>query len=172
MYQMDTPNNKFWISIVVFMCILGTMPTICTGQSHHITVEKFSNLSFGEVYSGQGTASLLLGDAGMCVFGITAKANKEILVTLNIPTHLTHTSSSNEIIPLEIQWAYANKNANNIQDAVIVSGTTAQFPVFMGNINPSGNIATAYLYIYGNLTVNDIQSGSYSEVISITVEYL
>lgn len=92
-------------------------------------------------------------------------------------------------LPFTLQAAYANNGNNDTNEAtqITVLGNTgsAQFPILTRGTGPPGppptpvyegynpNIfsETAYIYIYGFVTVGNIDAGSYSSDITITVNY-
>jgi hypothetical protein len=93
-------------------------------------------------------------------------------------------------IPFTLRAAYANRAQNNISDAVFipVSGTNigdARFPILARQQQPPGPPPppptaafnqsevdeTAYLYLYGEIDVGNVNAGSYFGTITITVEY-
>ena len=149
----------------------------------NLTASQISDLEFGDIISGQGAIQVNLGEPGMAVISIAGNPELDVIVTVDAPLNLTHAGSSSDVIPLTLNWAYANRNRNDISDAVIVSGNSARFQLFGRSSGPAGppptphrsdgavQDATAYLFFFGALDVDDIDGGSYTGTIYVSVEY-
>lgn len=93
-------------------------------------------------------------------------------------------------LPFTLQAAFANRGQNNTSQATLMNVTnnfgTARFPILQrGNNRPAGppptpvhdgfNPAqfneTAYLYLFGSISYGNVESGSYTANITITVSY-
>ncbi|MCF7826365.1 MAG: hypothetical protein K9M55_09015 [Candidatus Marinimicrobia bacterium] len=154
--------------------------------SSALTATKDQDMTFGEVFAGVGPVEINLGDPGMGVFAITGNEDMDVLVELTPPIgdELTHTGVSSDVIPFTLKFAYANRGANDVNQAVVVSsGTTARFQLRQRESGPPGKPptppsslytetqTTAYVYIYGSMTVGSIDAGSYTGNVDITVTY-
>ncbi|MTI89168.1 MAG: hypothetical protein FH748_14525 [Balneolaceae bacterium] len=140
-----------------------------------------SSLDFGQILSGQGLTQIALSDPEVVVYSIQAEADKDIFLTLSAPSNLQLDASNT--IPFTLRAAYANKGNDNIAQAVLISGSSARFPVLARGNQPPGPppdpkvegdttpTATAYLYLYGDLSVGSVASGVYSGIVNITVSY-
>jgi len=179
---------------LIFLLGLGTqlgLPSLASAQTIQFSVyvassldaTKDQDLDMGEVISGSGYTEVLLGDPGMGVFSITGNEELDVIVTMVSPTKLTHTGASADEIAFTLNFAYANKNANNVNDAIVASGGTARFKMKERSSGPAGapptppsgthtpQEATAYIYIYGNMTVGDIEPGTYTGDVDLSVTY-
>lgn len=92
-------------------------------------------------------------------------------------------------IPFTLKSAYANKGSNNVSDAIPIAVSSnmadARFPILARQNQPPGPPPppptnnfdqsqvneTAYLYLYGEIDVGNVLAGSYSGIITITVQY-
>ena len=140
-----------------------------------------SALDFGTLLSGEGLVQIQLTDPEVVVFSIEAEYDKDVFVTITAPPELV--LNPGNTIPFTLGAAYANQGNDNIAQARLISGGTARFPVLArGNQPPAPPptpryegyttpTATAYLYIYGNLTVGPVAAGTYTGQIDILVSY-
>lgn len=151
-----------------------------------------SDLDFGLVITGFDQEIDLFNAKVLSIEGVRYL---DVIVDVTGPQYLTldgaPCGASNCRIPFTVRAAYANKGTNSTSQAILMTtvGLTAsaQFPIrYRGNAppgppptpvyegyNPSAFNETAYLYIYGDLdfTDGDVNAGSYSGDISITVQY-
>lgn len=144
-----------------------------------VTVLSDGVLDFGNLLQNQGPVQIMLNDAGTEVISIEGHFNKSVSVTITPPAGLQLDASNT--LPFTLGAAYANDEENNKGDATLFSGNTATFPLREGGGGPpprggrGGNngqpTATAYLYIYGDITVGNVDAGTYSGVINIFIEY-
>ena len=152
--------------------------------SSALDATKQQDLNFDEIFSGAGNVQINLGDAGMGVFSITGNKEMDIIVTLSAPAVLTNTGPSTDTIPFTLEFAYANQGADDIFDAIVGTGGTARFPILRRaggsppgppptpeNAGYTPADATAYIYIYGSMTVGNVDAGVYSGTVTLTVEY-
>ncbi len=151
-----------------------------------------SDLDFGLVITGIDQEIDLFNAKVLSIEGVRYL---DVIVDVTGPQYLTldgaPCGTSTCRIPFTIRAAYANKGVNSTSQAILMTtiGLTAsaQFPIkYRGNAppgppptpvyegyNPSAFNETAYLYIYGDLdfTEGDVNAGSYSGDITITVQY-
>ncbi|SMO82090.1 hypothetical protein [Gracilimonas mengyeensis] len=151
------------------------------------------DLNFGTLVQNEGTVNVELSSAK--VLEIEGVKYLDVLVDITADEYLVidsnpTCSSSNCRIPFDLESAYANRGQNNIGHAVIMSDagvnmTTALFPILArGNrppgppptpdyegYNPAAFNESAYLYLYGSVTVGNVDAGTYSANITITVSY-
>lgn len=144
-------------------------------------VSANSSLDFGQVIQNDGLVQIQLADPEVVVFSIEAEYDKDVLVTLSAPTELQLDASNT--IPFTLRAAYANNGSNNVAQAKLISGSSARFPVQARSSLPPGPppvpkhegystpTATAYLYIYGDITVGNVAAGLYTGTIDIAVSY-
>lgn len=171
--------------------IVLSSPQWLIAQTIQFSIHVSSNLnatvdqemSFGELIAGSGTNDINLGDPGMGIFAITGNEEMDIIVTMTPPANLTHTGISTDVIPFTLNYAYANKGANDVNQAVVASGNSARFQMLGRTSGPAGapptppssdhtpQETTAYLYVYGSLTVGSIDAGTYSGMVTIDVAY-
>jgi len=147
-----------------------------------LNATKQQDIDFQEVITNQGLTPVNLGDPGMGVFAITGNQELDVIVTIDAPTNLT-TGGSSDVIPFTLNFAYANKGENDINDAIMVAGNSIRFQLLGRSEGPashpptpphSGYVpteSTAYIYVIGSLDVGDIDAGEYSGTVSLTVEY-
>lgn len=144
-------------------------------------VSSNSSLSFGQILQNEGIKQIQLSDPEVVVFSIEAEIDKDVFVTITAPPNLQIDPSNT--IPFTLWAAYANRGNNNIGQAKLISGNTVRFPVLARGNRPPGPpptpkhngyttpTATAYLYIYGDITVGNVAAGLYTGIIDISVSY-
>lgn len=165
--------------------------------SYTVTLENVSmgDLEFvGPIISGSGIYQVELVDAYVLSVlgvkyldvGVQIMGEGELLLDGN-PENVGDPQRS---IPFVLRAAYANRAQNNISDAVFIPVSTAnignaRFPILArqqqppgpppppptGAFNQSEVEETAYLYLYGEIDVDNVDAGSYFGTITITVEY-
>lgn len=162
-----------------------------------MTVLVPDELDFGDRISGEGTVSILLADDAVVPIEIEGVAYLDVTVTLEPPTgdflvlegDPDNLSAPDKRLPVTIEMAYYNRGQPNITEdeaklqAIKVVGHTATFqirrrpggppgpppvPPHAGYVPPT---AKAFLFIYGELTVGNVNAGPYSGIINIHVEY-
>lgn len=171
--------------------------TFAEGYELTLTPLVPDELNFGDRNSGEGIVQVQLQDNETVPIEIEGVAYLDVTVTLEPPQgdqlvlmgdaeNLNDESSS---MPVSIRMAYYNRGQEGITEgqakteAVEVVGNTATFqirrrpggppgpppvPPHAGYIPPK---AKAYLYIYGDLTVGNVNAGPYSGTINVHVEY-
>lgn len=151
------------------------------------------DLEFGTVIQNEGVKSIDLVDAKILM--IEGVKYLDVIVDITADNYLFLDSdvacngSNTNCIPFTLQAAYANRGSNNTNQAVLMqiasNVASAQFPILARGNQPPGppptpvyegyNPAlfneTAYIYIYGSLNVGNVDAGSYSGEITITVSY-
>lgn len=165
--------------------------------SYTITFENISmgDLEFdGPIVAGGGIYQVELIDAYVLSLlgvkyldvGVQITGQGELLLDGN----LANSGEPEKSIPFTLRAAYANRAQNNISDAVFipVSGTNigdARFPILARQQQPPGPPPpppteafnqsevdeSAYLYLYGEIDVGNVNAGTYIGTITITVEY-
>ncbi len=162
-----------------------------------MTVLVPDELDFGDRISGEGTVSILLADDEVVPIEIEGVAYLDVTVTLEPPTgdflvlegDPENLTEPDKRLPVTIKMAYYNRGQPNITEdaakleAIEVVGHTATFqirrrpggppgpppvPPHAGYVPPT---AKAYLFIYGDLTVGNVNAGPYSGIINVHVEY-
>ncbi len=154
-------------------------------------------LEFGDQNSGEGLVQIQLQDNEVVPLEIEGVAYLDVTVTLEPPDGeqlvLTgdpdYIDDENRSMPVTIKMAYYNRGQEGITEeqakteAVEVVGNTATFQIRRRPGGPPGPPptpphagytppkATAYLFIYGDLTVGNVNAGPYSGKINVHVEY-
>lgn len=147
------------------------------------------NLAAGVLVAGSNqTVQVNLLDDETVVLEIQAQADLDITVQIDIPSFLQLDASN--VIPVSLNWAYSNMGATDpmtarTQAIILPAGfQTFTFPVIRRSTGTPGPpptpsyqgftapLATAYLFIYGNLgPIGNIQAGQYDGIINVTVSY-
>lgn len=165
-------------------------------SKYSVTVSELNpaeDLAFGMVIQNEGLKTIDLIDAKVLM--IEGVKYLDVIVDITADNHLyldtdiSCNGSNTNCIPFTLQAAYANRGANNTNQAILMqvasNVATAQFPILArGNqppgppptpdyegYNPALYNETAYLYLYGSLNVGNVDAGSYSGNITITVTY-
>ena len=151
------------------------------------------DLEFGTVIQGEGLKNVnLINSKVLMIEGVKYL---DVIVDITADNHLflsgdiACNGGNTNCIPFELQAAYANQGDNDTNEAILMqvasNVATAQFPILArGNLppgppptpvyegyNPALYNETAYLYIYGSLNVGNVDAGSYSGNITITITY-
>ncbi len=151
------------------------------------------DLDFGLLAKNEGVSSLSINESK--VISIEGVRYLDVYVEIMADEYLLKdgnpSCSTNPScrIPFTLQAAYANRGQNNTAQSTIMNvlsfTATALFPIkYRGNAppgppptpvysgyNPALFNETAYLYIYGSINVGNVDAGSYSSDITITVSY-
>lgn len=170
------------ITILFLVLPLGVkaqMLALNTEAPADITVTILSDgiLEYGNVFQNQGLVQIQLLDPGTEVISIEGHFNKSVTVTITPPPGLQLDASNS--LPFTLGAAYANNEENNKGDATLFSGNSATFAIREGGGGPprggrgggGSPTATAYLYIFGDINVGNVNAGAYSGIINVFVEY-
>lgn len=152
------------------------------------------DLDFGTVVRESGQHTIDINNAKIVT--LTGVQYLDVLIEISGENSLYlngnpgHAGDSQKSIPFTLQAAYANsKGTPTIGQAKFISVTnnqaTVRFPILERQSQPPGPPPTpptdafdqsqveetAYLYLYGSINVGDVDSGSYSSEIVITINY-
>ena len=164
---------------------------------YNLTVGQLNSndLSFGQVVNGSGQYSIDINNAK--VISITGVEYLDVIVEVNAENSLYlngnpgNAGDAQKTIPLTLQAAYANNEGTpNIGQAKFITNITnnsfiKQFPILERQNQPPGPPPapptnafeqsqvedTAYLYLYGMINVGEVDAGSYSSEITVTINY-
>ncbi|TYP95664.1 hypothetical protein LX73_0979 [Fodinibius salinus] len=165
-----------------------------------VGVLNTNTLYFGQLVSGSGTSSTIPISSASIIY-ITGVEYIDVIVdvttsgqgNLLLNGNPAHIGDSQKSLPFNLQAAYANnKDTPNIGQAKFITSITAnnsftkQFPILERQNRPPGPPPTpptnafdqskvedtAYLYLYGSIpNVGNVDAGSYSSQITITINY-
>lgn len=164
--------------------------------NYSVSVSEFNPaqpLSFGQILRNEGTVNISLEESKVLLIDgvkyldiyVDVTADPELL--LNGDGNCASDPSCS--IPFTLQAAYANRGTNNTTEANLMNVSSniasARFPILQrGNrppgppptpvyegYNPAAHNETAYLYLYGSINVGNIDAGSYTADITVTVTY-
>lgn len=178
--------KHIFVSILLLMLPLGLqaqMLALNVEAPPELTVTVLSDgvLEYGNLFQNQGLVQIPLMDPGTEVISIEGHFNRSVTVTITPPPALQLDPSNT--LPFTLGAAYANNEENNKADATLFAGNTATFEIRQGGGGPPRGgggrgrggggqpTATAYLYIYGDITVGNVNAGFYSGMINVNVEY-
>ena len=141
--------------------------------------EQLQELFFGDRLPMAGLISVPLGDPDMGIYRITGSANLILDVDVTTPGRLVHVNEefADFFIPLELGFAYANREENNIEHAILFEGSLATYPIttLFDNtiVDPTQAIplVNSYLYVFGSIEIGDIPQGIYEAEVVISIEY-
>lgn len=151
------------------------------------------DLAFGMVIQNEGLKTIDLLNAKVLMIEGVKYLDVIVDITADNYLYLDNDVSCNgtnsNCIPFTLQAAYANQGNNNTNQAVLMqvasNVASAQFPILArGNrppgppptpdfegYNPAFFNETAYLYLYGSINVGNVNAGTYSGQINVTVTY-
>ena len=135
-----------------------------------ISADVLQDLNFGQFVVGSGEQHIPKGSNDAGIFRIKGLANQKVLVTLDIPEYLSHSTSSEGRIPVSLQAAYNNTLGNQRSSRPIESNHTS-FSLRINNTGSQDPWAFAYVYMYGTTTIGDVPEGDYTAQIVLRVEY-
>lgn len=164
-------------------------------SNYGVTISELNpaeDLSFGLVIQNEGLKTIDLIDSKVIM--IEGVKYLDVIVDIQADNFLylngdTGCADSSCRMPFSLQAAYANRGTNNPNQAILMQVSSniasAQFPILARQnlppgppptpdnegYNPALYNETVYLYIYGSLNVGNINAGSYSGTVTITVSY-
>ena len=154
-------------------------------------------LDFGDRISGEGSVQILLSDDAAVPIEIEGVAYLDVTVTITPPDgdylvlmgDPANLDEQDKRMLVNIRMAYYNRGQDGITEiaakaeAIEVVGNTVTFQIRRRPGGPPGPppvpphagytppTAKAYLFIYGDLTVGNVNAGPYSGLIDVHVEY-
>lgn len=140
-----------------------------------LEAEEMNPLSFGEVTPGIGIIEIPMGDPDMGTYSLSGPQNLTVDMAVDLPEYLELEGETTYRVPMRLEVAYANRNENNIDQAIPVQGSTARFQLredapSVAPDQPAPS-ATAFIYVFGEIEVGDIPPGTYEADVHMTVEY-
>lgn len=164
-------------------------------SSYSVTLAELSpgaEIDFGTVYEDVNPFSVDINSA--VVLTIEGVRYLDIIVDLDGPDYLTLNGapcgSASCQVAFTMKASYGNRGSLSTSQVTNFNVgasniASAQFPIrYRGNappgppptpvyqgFNPSLFNETAYLYIYGDITVGSVTAGSYSGTVNVTVSY-
>lgn len=157
-----------------------------------VTELNGSDLDFGQVISGSGPKTIDINNAK--IIDITGVKYLDVIVDVQAAEFLylngTQTTDDQKRFKLDLEAAYANPAGTpNVGNAKIINvpnnNFTTRFPILERQSQPPGPPPppptdaydqskveeTAYFYLYGSINVDNVNAGSYSTTITVTVSY-
>ncbi|MDG5766026.1 hypothetical protein QA596_01015 [Balneolales bacterium ANBcel1] len=169
---------------LLFAALVAVMPAIAEAQflrlsfeiDSELTAEEMTPLNFGAVVPNSGIIRIELGDPNMGTYAITGPQNLMVDVVLEIPEYLESAEAPEFRVPLTLDVGFANRNQNNIDHLQPITGAAALFPIRedapqQASPDTPVPVATAYIYVYGEIDVGDIPAGVYDAEVFMAVEY-
>ncbi len=191
--------RAYLISIIFFALTgAGYTQEIDFGDygNYTLTADELNNddLNFGQVITNSGNHSIDINNAkivqitGVKYLDVIVEVTAENALFLNGNTG--YAGDVQKSLPLTLEAAYANNAGQpSLGQAKIINvatnNFTKQFPILERQSRPPGPPPppptnefdqsrveeTAYLYIYGSINVGDVDAGSYSSQITVTISY-
>lgn len=186
--------------LISFICtpLISNAQEIDFGSynNYSVSVSEFNPavpLSFGQILRNEGTVNISLEESkvllidGVKYLDIYVDITADPKLLLNGDGNCSINPSCS--IPFTLQVAYANRGTNSTAEANLMNVSSnvasARFPILQrGNrpagppptpvyegYNPAAHTETAYLYLYGSINVGNIDAGSYTADITVTVTY-
>ena len=165
-------------------------------SKYTVTVTELNpaeDLNFGLLITNEGASFIPVTEAK--VLAIEGVKYLDVIVEITADNALLLNGDLNCIgdvscsLPFTLEAAYANRGVNDVNQATIMNVVSniasAQFPImYRGNLppgpppapvyegyNPALYHETAYLYLYGSVNVGNVDTGTYSANINITINY-
>ena len=190
-------QNITAIFIGIFLSAISYAQEIDFGSYYNYSVTLnevgIDGLDFGVILTGGGPSSIEIANATIVTITgvkyldifVTIDADDELLLGANPACSGISTCS----FDFDLEAAYTNKGSDNINNVNIIpvanNNGTARFPILhrtsahpappptptYEGYNPALYEDTAYLYLYGTITVGMVDAGSYIGNITVTVSY-
>lgn len=172
------------IFTVIFL--LGTSKTLSAQFIQFtMTVETESGssveneLDFG-ILNPNERNSIPLGDPRMGVFSLVGIPTSIVNIELIQDEYLEHATIPECFddtcrIAMQLRAAYTNngQSLGDVRGAVEFQNGQATFQLFDGTSRrSSSSLQTSYLYIFGDIDVKDVISGTYTGTLTLQVEFL
>lgn len=159
-----------------------------------LTEISVGDLEFeGPIISGSSSHEIELADAFVIEIEGVKYLDVGVLITADVQLllegNIDNLNDPQKSISFTLQAAYANKGQQNISDAefitVISNVGDARFPILARQFQPPGPPPpppteafnqsavedAAYLYLYGNIDVGNVDAGTYTGNINISIQY-
>lgn len=139
---------------------------------NELSANVIQDLNFGEVEVNSGTNRIERGSAEMGIFQIRGLSNQRVLVTMDTPEELANSNPDiDDAIGLSLEYAYNNEGEDDVEEAQSFSGSTAQFRMGNTPFERQARWHSAFVYVFGNVEIDDVPEGTYEGTLILTVEY-
>ncbi len=178
------PYSSILLGVTGLLALL-LLPRPGEGQFLRISMEVESELrtqtvqtlQFGDLYQNAGPVQVAMGEGNMGIYSISGNPTQWVRVTLDTPELLRHADRSlGDSLEISIQAAYANQGANRVEDAQLFSNGEAQFQMMQNAATLTSTQmmrdVTTYIYLFGEISVGNVEPGLYDGQIVMQVEYL
>lgn len=169
--------------IILFFCLTSHATAQFIQFSMTVETESGttieSELNFGDINPNQ-RSSIPLGDPRMGVFSLVGIPTSLVRIELIQDEYLRHATIPECFddtcrIAMELRAAYTNngQSLGDVRGAQEFLNGEATFKLFEGTSRRSeSSLHTSYLYIFGDLDVRDVISGTYTGTLLLQVEFL
>lgn len=138
-----------------------------------LSTDVVQNLDFGNSMINSGVQRIEKGSPNMGILEIRGLHTQTVAVTLDSPQELQHSNPDIEQNISTTLEAFYTPSIDDISQSLPFSGNNAWFTIG-GEDSPSSNKQpwqSAYVYIYGDLSIGDVPEGTYNGTLVLTVEY-
>lgn len=163
-----------------FISIFLMIPIILQAQFVHfqmsvepeLSADVVQKLNFGNFITDSGIQRIEKGSPDMGIFEIRGLRTQTLAVTLNPPEELQHSNSNiQQHIPISLEASYTT-GVDDINQSLPFSGNNAWFTIGgKGSHSNTQPWQSAYVYIYGDISIGDVPDGNYEGSLVLTVEY-
>ncbi|MEQ9308780.1 MAG: hypothetical protein RLN90_04945 [Balneolaceae bacterium] len=176
-------NRLFLFSIIVLLStglkqeVNGQFLSLQLNIEPELRTTIEQELNFGVIATNAGRVDVALGDLNMGIFRIRAYRTQNIYLSLDHPDVLVNEEESvDDEIPLELYIAYSYSNEEDYLGAIEIPNNQTYLPItenLSARFRSSSvdNWKELLLYLYGNLTVNNIAAGQYSGYATLIIDY-
>lgn len=156
---------------MLLLCCAG-VPEAGAQSWKFVDVIQMADLEYGMVVQQTGEVARSKTDPAVAVFKVYAKlptSAPQVSILLYPPAALTGPGGAT--VPYEMTAAY-NTSANNPAGATVMNGTSAVITpqIDEGDDGPGPNVRSAYVYVYGSVTVGTQPAGPYTGEITLVAE--
>lgn len=141
-----------------------------------VSVRVLQHLDFGVLTANSGTHRISADDVHAGIFEINAYQTQNIFLSLDMPEYLEAVSRpSSTAIPLSLQAAYGyNRHYRNTDAVTPLPGGSYTRLIQDSAAPPSKSdnaVRDIFIYVYGELTIGDVESGEYAGAAVLTVDF-
>lgn len=167
--------KHLWLILILLL-----FPVLSNGQSLNIqidvdprvetTVEQ--NLDFGQVIGGAGRQSIMPGSPEMGIFKIRALRTQQLIIQMDGDEELLHENPDIlDSIPLDLSASYTNFGVEDYELSTPLSSIGESIVLETSNENPESEWSSLYIYVFGDVDVDQVREGLYTGEVVLTVIY-
>lgn len=172
-------KKKIAYSLVLtgFMLLSSTASTYAQFLNLNLNVEpelktqSVQPVDFSSFSLNDGVEKIDVTDERSGIFSIYGYAQQQVHVFLETPEKLTHTLQSREELPVNLQAAYNNFGENDPVNVIPFEEGSADFKIHENADIQTKTRSETYIYIFGEINVENSIPGNYAGEAVLKIEY-